>query len=446
MNKRLVFGVLTLTALALLLAGLACGRGRAAPTAAPAVGGAQPPTALAPTTPPEPTSTPVPGGCADGMQFVADVTVPDGTVFAPGESFTKTWRVRNSGSCDWTGYRLVFDSGEPMGTMEQVIADTPAGGTVEISVEMTAPGGAGRYRGYWRIESPDGANLGRVYCDIVVEGGGSAPPPTEPSAQAPTAPDNLRLVGWTMNTTRLGWDDHSDNEQGFRVYLQGEATAIAEVGANQTEASLPILPCGQSAQYVVRAYNSAGESASSNVLPLTGPACAAQPQTITLQSLPAEDGYVRGFTSGESLEMNGNIEVGDGTQNRAKQGFLSFDVSVIPAGATIQQAVLDLSNHTIRGDPFGTPSLGRFGVYVALFNPLGVEHYVAGFPPGPIAALDGPPGTLDVTNLIQPYVGSSNPRFQLRLQFEAITDNDGTGDCLVFPEGGPALTITYLAP
>ncbi|HGJ66308.1 TPA: hypothetical protein ENS27_13160, partial [bacterium] len=41
--------------------------------------------------------------------FVADVTVPDGTSFAPGAAFIKTWRLKNIGTCTWTGkYGLSF--------------------------------------------------------------------------------------------------------------------------------------------------------------------------------------------------------------------------------------------------------------------------------------------------------------------------------------------------
>src|SRR5574338_1618752 len=51
----------------------------------------------------------------DQAQFVRDVTIPDGTVFAPGATFTKTWRIKNAGTCTWSGYSLVFDSGDSMG-------------------------------------------------------------------------------------------------------------------------------------------------------------------------------------------------------------------------------------------------------------------------------------------------------------------------------------------
>jgi len=48
-----------------------------------------------------PATQPPPAGC-DRAQFISDVTVPDGTTFAPGATFTKTWRLKNSGTCTWT--------------------------------------------------------------------------------------------------------------------------------------------------------------------------------------------------------------------------------------------------------------------------------------------------------------------------------------------------------
>ena len=40
--------------------------------------------------------------CSDWAQFVADVTVPDGARYDPNAAFTKTWRLRNIGTCTWT--------------------------------------------------------------------------------------------------------------------------------------------------------------------------------------------------------------------------------------------------------------------------------------------------------------------------------------------------------
>lgn len=111
-----------------------------------------------PTLPPV-TNTPLASATpiCDLGQFVKDVTIPDGTTFAPGETFTKTWRIRNAGTCTWSGYSLVFDSGDSMnGTSPTTIGTVGPGQDVELSVNLTAPATNGSYRGYWRIRNPSG--------------------------------------------------------------------------------------------------------------------------------------------------------------------------------------------------------------------------------------------------------------------------------------------------
>jgi len=39
-------------------------------------------------------------GC-NNLGLIYDVNVPAGSVFKPGENFTKTWKVENNGTCDW---------------------------------------------------------------------------------------------------------------------------------------------------------------------------------------------------------------------------------------------------------------------------------------------------------------------------------------------------------
>src|SRR3972149_916600 len=68
--------------------------------------------------PPPPTATP---GCTDLSQYVSDVTIPDNTQMTPGQNFTKTWRLRNSGTCTWTtAYDAVFVDGNAMGGVAAV--------------------------------------------------------------------------------------------------------------------------------------------------------------------------------------------------------------------------------------------------------------------------------------------------------------------------------------
>jgi hypothetical protein len=91
------------------------------------------------------------------------VTIPDGTVMAPGQTFRKTWSLRNVGTCAWTkSYQIVFYSGEQMGgpTALNFAEDVPVGRTVNFSVDLTAPATAGSYRGYWMFKNASGQLFG----------------------------------------------------------------------------------------------------------------------------------------------------------------------------------------------------------------------------------------------------------------------------------------------
>jgi len=92
-----------------------------------------------------------------------DVTVPDGSTFAPGETFTKTWRLKNRGTCSWSpDYFLVFYGGDQMGgtTAVRLLANVGPGQTVDVSIPLTAPASTGHYTGYWMLRNPAGIMFG----------------------------------------------------------------------------------------------------------------------------------------------------------------------------------------------------------------------------------------------------------------------------------------------
>jgi hypothetical protein len=129
----------------------------------------------------------------NNLVYVADVTIPDNTSMDPGESFTKTWRVQNSGSCAWgAGYKFSLIGGDAMGaqaiTLSQAVAP---GATYEISVPMTAPAtGSGSVSGTWRMSDVSGAFFGDAVTVVITlgSGGGSAATATTgaPAATATT--------------------------------------------------------------------------------------------------------------------------------------------------------------------------------------------------------------------------------------------------------------------
>ena len=126
------------------------------------------PTPITPTLhPPTPTLTPAPTATpppCSRAEFVADVTIPDGSDIQAFDTFTKTWRLRNTGTCTWTSdYRVVFDHGDQMLAPDSSPlsgGSVPPGGTVDVSVLMEAPGTSGTYKGYWRLRDAGGVLFG----------------------------------------------------------------------------------------------------------------------------------------------------------------------------------------------------------------------------------------------------------------------------------------------
>ena len=117
---------------------------------------------------------------------VADVTVPDGSQFKPGEAFVKTWRFTSSGNCAWEkGASLIFQSGEKLDAPASVQVDSiQVGKSVEVSVNLKAPTAPGNYTGQWALQRPSGQVITTTDVSIVVP----APPTPTRGAVPPTAP------------------------------------------------------------------------------------------------------------------------------------------------------------------------------------------------------------------------------------------------------------------
>lgn len=96
-------------------------------------------------------------GC-NNLAIVRDVNYPSGTTVAPGESFVKTWKVQNTGSCDWTGsYTLSIVSDDHFDSSWNKLGRVVnPGDWAELSVFVDAPKSGGTYSAYWRLT--DGAN------------------------------------------------------------------------------------------------------------------------------------------------------------------------------------------------------------------------------------------------------------------------------------------------
>lgn len=109
-----------------------------------------------------PTPTPP---CTPALTFLADLTIPDGALVAPGEQLDKRWRVKNSGSCNWDEtYRVKLLNGPDLGAPpEQALYPARSGAEAVIRMIFTAPAEPGIYHSNWQAVDPLGNAFGEVF-------------------------------------------------------------------------------------------------------------------------------------------------------------------------------------------------------------------------------------------------------------------------------------------
>lgn len=223
------------------------------------------------------------GGC-DNSVYVSDVTIPDNTVVKPGEAMTKTWKVQNNGTCTWTAtYKIMNVAGNAMGGTATAIGQSVGPGqSVDVSVAMVAPAAAGKAEGTWRLANDSAQPFGTVLTIVVSVGGGTSATGTATTATAgtptskPTAANNPTIsLTCTLGGTggvqyehagTLTWEDMSNNETGFKIYVNG--TVVFTTSANATTYSIPagtFRDAGFVTTFGIGAVNSAGEANVANV-------------------------------------------------------------------------------------------------------------------------------------------------------------------------------------
>jgi len=183
--------------------------------------------------------------------------------------------------------------------------------------------------------------------------------------------------------------------------------------------------------------------------------------TITRTSQADLDGFRSNNNGGNAavdIRLGNGTFVGSPSYELVTRGFLSFDLSGIPAGASVQSIELRFYQVNIQGDPYGklgNPQL----VHVDYGGSLGGSAYDA---PAlsTVATLSAHTGagqwytiTSDTFgDWIEQDLSAGRTRIQMRLQFTTETDGDG-GEDMIYIESGdnhfgtgnvPELTITYL--
>ena len=178
--------------------------------------------------------------CTNLAQFVADVTIPDGTTVAPGATFTKTWRLQNAGTCTWsTSYAVQFVSGTNMAASQTLPmpSSVAPGSTVDITTSMTAPAAAGHYRANYEIKNASGGLFGvgangafLFWVDINV---GSTPTTAFDFAASASS------ATWTSGAGTLAFPGTDGDVKGFAL---PDASPKLENGTTSSSAGIIVNP------------------------------------------------------------------------------------------------------------------------------------------------------------------------------------------------------------
>jgi pSer/pThr/pTyr-binding forkhead associated (FHA) protein len=184
-----------------------------------------------------------------------------------------------------------------------------------------------------------------------------------------------------------------------------------------------------------------------------------EPQTVILRSDAALDGFRLNDGGGSTVEdiLVGNGAPIDPVGELVSRGFMSFDLSGIPAGATIQSVELRFYQKQIRGDPYR--KLGNLVLDHVYFGAsLDASAYDTPVLDSAVLAQQTSPDAWYLFSdptfaaWVQSDLGAGRPRHQLRLQFSQETDGDGKEDWITIEPGGgplgspnsPQLVVTYL--
>jgi hypothetical protein len=169
----------------------------------------------------------------------------------------------------------------------------------------------------------------------------------------------------------------------------------------------------------------------------------ATPTTVNLSPVSGESGSVRG----DSSVFPDQIAIGDSDSNFTLQGFVSYDISGIPASAVITEVKVDLvtGGYTPSGSPFG---LGCLRLYPQDYGALDAGDLYGGSLGTPYVDwcnttdLGNIQTDQDTKALIQSRLGTT--RIRLRFQFQTGVSANGIADALQLLS--PRLIVSYTAP
>lgn len=182
--------------------------------------------------------------------------MPDGSLFTPGSSFTKVWRLKNNGTCTWkTTYQVVLVSGDLMAgqNLMPLPGEVAPNQTIDLVMNFTAPLIEGDYRGNWQIRNDKGEIFGTTstankpfWVAIKVKS-----PPLSGTVYDFTA--NACSAQWFTGAGTLNCPGVDKDPNGF---VLKQTTSKLEDGTSLTRPSLLTVPQDSFNSYIRAVYPS----------------------------------------------------------------------------------------------------------------------------------------------------------------------------------------------
>lgn len=285
---------------------------------------APPPARPAPQPAPQPTATVVQQAnrtCTSLDATVEDVNFPSNSSVGPGQSFTKTWRLKNIGACAWGNSLTVnFTGGDNLGaTGRYVVPPTAAGSSFDFSLPLRAPSSSGYYEADFQLKNESGTYFGS-YLTVSIYVSASNAAPTVPVVSAPATPTTTAPIPsptnpttgstsdwagtWTGPFTRSGVDKTNGCPFSYDSFL---TLSLSQNGSSVTGSAAwrgtitTSLPCRTTGSYDHN-YSFQGNVSASGIsapsgsfsITLTRVSTTSATGTFTLNSIPTSFTVTRG--------------------------------------------------------------------------------------------------------------------------------------------------------
>jgi hypothetical protein len=169
-------------------------------------------------------------------------TVPAGTTVNPAQAFTKSWTIRNNGTCNWVGYYFDLVGGARLGGTRVSLPTVATNTDIPVTLNLVSPAEGGTHRGEWRVYNSQGQAFPQTFV-VEINVPGSCANPVIDRFDATSL-----VIGPDQNTT-LSWA------------VSGATTVTLEPGPQLpgTTGSITVSP-DQTTTYTLRAVNGACSS------------------------------------------------------------------------------------------------------------------------------------------------------------------------------------------